>query len=378
MNTDLGVATAKLRQPGTIRNHLAKLARALLVSGIGVAAMPVPAMTTASTGAGVVNPQFSPFPGQLISPVSERIRDASMAATPGVFVYRPRHRDVAYLARILAPLVSGTFVSQVHQQTIHVHPNPAGDAIVDNDVMIFRGTEIDVELIRRVLPQIDTPLADVVAHGVVYEVNRRTTDGSAFSLVLSLLDGGLSLGVKGAIEAGGGYVSFKHASLGAVLSALSTDARFKVITNPRLRIRSGRTAHFSVGEEVPTLSSVSYPGASSGPVQAVQYRSAGVIFDLAPVVREEQIEVNVRQQISDFIATDNGVNNSPTLTKREISTSVVLDDGELIMIGGLQRNRHQANRRGFGFLPHFLDAQQGDEEHTEILLLLQVSRVKPG
>ncbi|EJN09386.1 hypothetical protein PMI40_00833 [Herbaspirillum sp. YR522] len=48
------------------------------------------------------------------------------------------------------------------------------------------------------------------------------------------------------------------------------------------------------------------------------------------------------------------------------------------MIGGLQRNRHQANRRGFGFLLRWLDAQQGDEEHTEILLLLQVSRVKPG
>lgn len=287
-----------------------------------------------------------------------------------LFAYRPRYRSVAYLTGILSPLVSGTFVSRVHHD--------ATKDVPENELIVFRGSDADVALIRQLLPQVDTPMADVMAHGVVYEVERSASETSAFDLVLSLLagEGALSLGA-GASVVDGAVLSLRHASLHAVLSALSSDGRFRMLSNPRLRIRSGRSAHFSVGEEVPTLAAIAYPAGADGPVQSIKYQAAGLIFDISPTVRDDQIEVQLRQQVSDFVPTENGVNGSPTLTKREISTSVVVDDGELIMIGGLQRQRRAQGRHGLSFLPSWMGSRAVQQEDSEIILLLQVQRVRP-
>lgn len=47
----------------------------------------------------------------------------------------------------------------------------------------------------------------------------------------------------------------------------------------------------------------------------------------------------VDQQISDFASTRSGVNNSPTLTKRSLITTVSTRDGELIVLGGLTQDK---------------------------------------
>jgi type II secretory pathway component GspD/PulD (secretin) len=194
--------------------------------------------------------------------------------------------------------------------------------------------------------------------------------------VLSVLGGKLSLGLNTPTAATGSFISFKDATIDAVFSALSGDSRFKVLTNPRLRIQSGKSAHLAVGQDVPTLSSISYPQGGTTPVQSVEYRSSGVIFNLSPTVREGQIDMRVEQQISDFAKTETGVNNSPTLTKREISTTVSLSDGELILLGGLQQDKDQGQRQGFSFLPRLFDVSSSERRSTEVLLLLQVDRVK--
>ena len=71
----------------------------------------------------------------------------------------------------------------------------------------------------------------------------------------------------------------------------------------------------------------------------MDYRSSGVILDLRPVVRDQGIDLTVFQQISSFAATTTGVNTSPTLQKREITTTVGVRDGEMVVLGGLSDER---------------------------------------
>lgn len=296
------------------------------------------------------------------------------------FVYRPRYRDVNYLSRLLAPLFRGAFsvnraVASPGAKPDKPVPEGSAAAMVDQngDVLVFTGTGKEVDQLKKLLPQVDFQLGEVVVRGVVYEVTMSDKDGSAFGLFASLLGGKLSAGF-GAAESIGAFLRFKNTALDAVYSVVNQDSRFKVMSSPSLRIRSGSEGTFSVGQDVPVLGSVSYP--SNGlAVQSVTYRSSGVLFNIMPTVRESVIDLSIDQQLSNFAQTTTGVNSSPTLTKRALKTSVGMQDGDLIVLGGLTENKESSSHDGPSFLPRFLHTTGKENSRSEILLVLQVQRI---
>lgn len=298
-------------------------------------------------------------------------------------VYRPHYRSASYLVDLLSALFrQGAFtvqrsVSPVEGEKGSNNPPPgsASDRISrDADTLIFQGTHEEVAKLKLLLPQVDVSPGEVMVSGVVYEVSTKQTDGSAFSLAMSLLGGKLSLnfGVKTLDNS----IKFSNATIDAVLSALATDTRFKVVTAPRLRVRSGASSRLVVGQDVPTLGAVSYAQGNSTPVQSIEYRSAGVIFDLMPTIRDKTIELDVGQQLSNFVKTETGVNDSPTLIKRELKTSVSVEDGEIIVLGGLTEDKETAGSSGLSFLPRWFNSRSSDKSRTELLLVLQLTRLQ--
>ncbi|WP_370815608.1 type II secretion system protein GspD, partial [Citrobacter portucalensis] len=153
----------------------------------------------------------------------------------------------------------------------------------------------------------------------------------------------------------------------------NTDSRFTVVSSPALRARSGSQASFAVGSDVPVLGQVSYQGDSA--VQSVEYRSSGVIFNVYPEVRQNSIDLTISQELSNFAKTETGVNNSPTLIKRNIQTSVSVSDGDIIMIGGLADNKDNNQGTGLSFLPWF-KTEGNEKSKTDIVIVLQAKKVK--
>lgn len=100
-------------------------------------------------------------------------------------------------------------------------------------------------------------------------------------------------------------------------------------------------------EQVPVLGSVSYEDGKA--VQSVTYRDSGVIFKVKPVITSSRISLNVNQQLSNFVKTDTGVNDSPTLLKREVDTSLTLKDGDIVLLGGLAENKDSQANTGLSF-----------------------------
>jgi Flp pilus assembly secretin CpaC len=90
---------------------------------------------------------------------------------------------------------------------------------------------------------------------------------------------------------------------------------------------------------------------------------------------DELIQVKLDEQISSFVATTTGVNNSPTKNTREVTTTVGLHDGEVVVLGGLVQDNELQAVTHEGWLPHFLDGRSGGKGRTEVLLVLQVSKV---
>ncbi|WP_312594184.1 type II secretion system protein GspD [Comamonas terrigena] len=301
-------------------------------------------------------------------------------------LYRPQYRDVTYLARVLAPLFKGSFsVNRSIRASGQSMPEghvPSGSAAAlidqDSDVLLFSGTQSEVEKLQDLLPQVDVAIGEVLVRGVVYEVSRTDKSGSAFGLLANLLGGKLNLGIGSATGNLGNFIQLKNTALDAVYSMLETDSRFKVVSSPSMRVQSGARGVFSVGQDVPVLGALSFPQGAGQAVQSVDYRSSGVIFDIRPTVRDAVIEMAISQQLSDFIRTTTGVNNSPTLTKRELKTTVALQDGDVIVLGGLAENKSSRSRDGVSFIPSFLHTQGHEESGAEILLVLQVERIRAG
>jgi general secretion pathway protein D len=317
-------------------------------------------------------------------------------ADADIFYYRPQYRDGAYLVEMLAPLFTGKFTSQRTVHSSSPSPSssssapgsasspasaslaPAGSALaqIDKkiDQLLFTGSPREVATLRKLLAQIDIDPGQVLVSGVLYEVQTGDHEGSALQLAASLFSGKFTINLGAASEADN-FFSFKSSKLSAIMQSLNTDSRFKVLSSPSLRVSSGSSATFTVGQDVPVLGALTFPQGSSSPVQSVDYRSSGVIFTIAPDVRDASIDVSVSQQVSTFVTTTTGVNNSPTLTKRYVSTHVALADGDVVVLGGLREDRDSGASSGLSFLPQFLQSKTQDRSHSEILLFLQLRKI---
>lgn len=297
------------------------------------------------------------------------------------FLYKPRFRDVAYLSETLAPLFEGKFSVErgisVPGQSRSVNEAPASSAASlisrDADQLVFIGSKLEIANLRRLLPQIDIEIGEVMLRSAVYEVQTGDHDGSAFSLATTLLQGKVSVKLSG--NPLDNSVTLSSGDFNAVLSALSSDSRFKVVSQPSLRVRSGKEATINVGAEVPVLGSLSYPQGAGQAVQSVEYRNSGVIFTIIPQVRESVVDLSVDQQLSNFVQTTNGVNNSPTLTKRQLTTNVQMHDSEVVMLGGLTEEKSSETQTGLSFLPSIFRSKVSEVTKSEILLVIQMVRM---
>lgn len=307
------------------------------------------------------------------------------------FVYRTKHRSTTYLVEMLSPLfehggfslnrsVRAPAGAKFDIGSSASAPVPAGSAASlvdqDSDTLIFLGTTKEIDTSKRLLSRLDVPAGEVLVRGVVYEVTTGSSDGTAFSLAANILGGRLGLKL-GAVTDAPNSLTVKVGSIDAVVAVLSGDTRFKAISTPRVRIKSGSLARLTVGQDVPTLGAVTVPQGGNQAVQSVDYRSSGVILAIEPTVRETSIDVVVDQQISDFARTETGVNGSPTLTKRSLTTTVSVMDDELIILGGLTQSRATEEVSGPRFLSSLIQSNRQSRSRSEVLVLMQVSRVSP-
>lgn len=295
-----------------------------------------------------------------------------------IFTYTPLHREANYLVDIIRP-----FFSDIHANRPVAIPgvrfeseapqDSATQAINQKtDIIVYSGTKQKIKELTALLERIDTPASQVFITAHVYEVALTKSDDSAITVALNLLGG--RVGVNLGTPVFDNSIFIKSSTIQAALSLFKTDNRFKVITTPSLRVKSGGSATFTVGAEVPTLGSVTLSN-NGTPVRSVEYRSSGTIFNIVPNVIGKNVTLDVTQQLSNFVPTSNGVNDSPTLTKRELKTSLNLQDGETVVLGGLREAKNTDSETRMKFLPDFFTSNASDTSETEILIVLQAQIV---
>lgn len=268
-------------------------------------------------------------------------------------VYAPKHKSVAQLRQALGGMFAGQFAGDERQ-------------------IVFKGAKAETAKLKKILKTFDTKPAELVVRGKIYEVSKKTTDASSLSIIADVFkNAGLAVSSGSQLV---NFLSFKDSHVNAYFSALDKDDRFKLISEPSLRIQANKTATLTVGADVPTLGSVTYQDGQ--PVQSVVYRSSGLIFELTPEIYENSVTLTVRQEMSNFGETANGVNGSPTLTKREIKTTITAIDGETVILGGLNETKNTGSKAGLSFLPDFFGSKSNTNDQTEIILSIEMKKVE--
>jgi general secretion pathway protein D len=162
--------------------------------------------------------------------------------------------------------------------------------------------------------------AYVTDEGAVVEVT--TTDEGDYTSLASLLGSANGL-IAGIIDNG----------WGAVVQAVSTDTNSNVLATPHLTTMDNEEAYFIVGQEVPIITGTSTGSNNSNPFQTVDRQEVGIKLKVTPQINEgDAVQLLIEQEVS---SVSGATSVDISINKREIKTTVIVDDGGTIVLGGL-------------------------------------------
>ena len=241
-----------------------------------------------------------------------------------------------------------------------VVPNP-----FDNSLLI-QGTPQEYEQIVRLLRQLDIAPRQVLIEARIYEV---TLSGAFSSGVQAFLqrrgtasgnptDGtsasrqflATATGTGAALTAG--LLVGRSRELLAFLNVQETQGRSKTIASPSIIATDNCQASITVGTDVPTLTSQAVSGIQQSGTSLftnqVQNRSAGVNFSIKPKVLPSGIvTLEINQDVSSPIPPSPGAGiQSPSFSRRNVSTRVTVQDGDTVAIAGIIQEAESSSSAG--------------------------------
>ena len=215
-----------------------------------------------------------------------------------------------------------------------------------NNSLLILSTPEEFQLLQQVVSVLDVAPNQVMLEATIAEVT--LNDDLAYGINWFLESGEFNLTFSGdktgsvAPTFPGFSVLFSGEDGRAALSAVASMTDVKVLSSPSLMVLDNRTATLQVGDQVPivTQTSASTIDANAPIVNQVEMRDTGVILKVTPRVNEGgRVSLEIEQEVSDVTQTKTSGIDSPTIQQRKIKTSVAVDNGSTIALGGLIRDR---------------------------------------
>ncbi len=112
-----------------------------------------------------------------------------------------------------------------------------------------------------------------------------------------------------------------------------------MLAAPHILVSDNREARIQVGQQVPLITSETYGTVGVAPVRSFQYRDIGIILKVKPRINEGGlVSLDISQEISTYEKLTLSVGDSQLLiNKTDVTTDLVVQDNQTIVIGGLIR-----------------------------------------
>ncbi|WP_428312216.1 type II secretion system secretin GspD [Hydrocarboniphaga sp.] len=252
----------------------------------------------------------------------------------------------------------------------------------ETNALIVTAPPKTMRLIRDVIAQLDVRRSQVLVDGIIAEVsadkssqlgvdwavyngNKVAAAGILNPTTLSAISGAASASstaealagaVSQGINIGGGAISSGGTTFALLLKALKGDGNTNVLSQPSLTTLDNQEAEFSVGQEVPFLTgSYSNTGTSSSsgsvnPFQTIERKDVGLTLGITPQINQgNTIKLKLKLEISSLAANSTSAVDLVT-NKRTLSNTVTVEDGQILVLGGLIDDSLNDSRSGVPFI----------------------------
>ncbi len=156
-------------------------------------------------------------------------------------------------------------------------------------------------------------------------VRQQGDNGAALAQALS--------GAQGAVFGFGESNSSGDLEWGALIQALGRDTESNVLSTPSITTLDNEEAAISVGQEVPIITGSALGNNNSNPFTTVDRKDVGIKLKITPLINEGN---SVRLQIEQEVSSIAGTSGTDIITnKRQITTTVQVNDGGMVVLGGL-------------------------------------------
>ena len=163
----------------------------------------------------------------------------------------------------------------------------------------------------------------------------------------------------------------------ATLNAIAINNDVQLLARPSLTVANNQEGDIQIGSQVPVEQGQSLGNAGISTTN-IQYRDTGIVLSITPQINNDGIvNLIIRQELSSVDGGATGVNNNPVFNNQEINTTVVVRDGENVVLGGLiQTDTENLNSGVPGLnrvplLGRLFSYQQETTERRELFIVLR-------
>ena len=167
------------------------------------------------------------------------------------------------------------------------------------------------------------------------------------------------------------------ARVDATLEAIAQNNEVRLLARPSLTVGNNQEGEIQIGAEVPVEAgeSISAGGLST---TNIQYRDTGIGLLITPQINEDGVvNLIINQTLRSVDNSASGINNNPVFNNQEITTTVVVKNGDNIVLGGLIQTDTEALNTGVPLLNrvpgwgNLFSYQQDNQERRELFIVLR-------
>ncbi len=268
-----------------------------------------------------------------------------------------------------------------------------------NSIVAY-GTDSDLESIAELIDKIDIPLPQVRIEAIITEVSLDENQGSGLETFnLQYSDGLTQLTAgMGSIASGTTLTDTAKLSswgggkfkLDAVLDLAEGDNKVKILSTPSIVVSHNEEGVINVSQSRPfETGSTSFNNSNNNTQTQVEYRDVGIKLTATPLIGADgsvqlQIEqtIDTVQEVSKTTSDSGDIDTKPIIGKREANSTITVNDGDVIILGGLQENKKDVSNTYFPFIgrlplfKEFLSNESVNYTRTELIIFIRPTILK--
>ncbi len=236
-------------------------------------------------------------------------------------------------------------------------PNVDIQADEDTNALIITAPPDEMRSILAVIEQLDIRRAQVLVEAIIAELSASNSaqlgvnfavdgtnenrpaaftnlGGATQQLAATIASGGAALGSGLSLVLG--RFGSDGIDFGILLSAIASDSDNNILSTPTLVTMDNQEAEIVVGQNVPFVTGQQLSTANNNPFQTIERQDIGISLKVRPQINEgNNIKMDIEQEVSDVSNTAVTGASDITTNTRRIKTTVLVEDGQTLVLGGL-------------------------------------------